>query len=62
MRPGRLDICAFWALENMSDGEPRRRDLPQRQAQGFRLGAGQIGAVLPHRRQPAASGQHLCHR
>lgn len=61
-QPGRqvgVEVCGVQVLQDPSDGGLRWKVLPLLQPQRAQVGAGQVGGVLPYRRQAPAAGQHL---
>ena len=60
-QPGRqvgVEVCGVQVLQDPSDGGLRWKVLPLLQPQRAQVGAGQVGGVLPYRRQAPAAGQH----
>ena len=60
-QPGRqvgVEVCGVQVLQDPSDGGLRWKVLPLLQPQRAQVGAGQVGGVLPYRRQAPASSQN----
>lgn len=53
-----VEVCGVQVLQHPADGGLRRQGLARLQSQGLQVGGGQIGGVLPYRRQAATPGHH----
>jgi len=53
-----VEACGLQVLEHPSDGGLRWKGLPLLQPQRAQVCAGQVGGVLPYRRQAPGTGQN----
>ena len=56
-----VEVRGVQVLEHPPDGRLRQEGTSHLKSQGVQVGGGQVGGVLPYRRQAPATSQHSCH-